>query len=367
MLRPSPRHFAALTCAWCILACGGERPDPSPPPLPAVRATADTLALARAIDRAANLDPLNSLLVFHRDSLIVERYFGGMSAGRAVNVKSVSKTVLSPLIGIALRDSLLRSLDQPVSELLPEYFEADTNDDRRHITLRHLMSMTAGLEGTSFQNYGPWVTSPNWVRFALNQPVVCRPGECREYSTGNTHLLAVILSRQAGTDLITWARRVLFDDLEISLRPWDRDPQGYYLGGNNMRFTPRELATFGRLFLDSGRWKGIQLVPREWIDRSWTVVNRSRWNGSGYGNLWWTRRFNGETVRFGWGYGGQFMFVIPRLDLVVVVTSSLTNRPTGVRHNSRVYDLLACYIIPAFREETVGTACNWRRSQWSTE
>lgn len=347
-------------------ACTDERVDPDPPRLPAVRATPDTTTLAGAVRRAATLDPLNSLLVLHRDSLVVERYFRGMTAGHTVNVKSVSKTVLSPLVGIALRDSLLRDLDQPIYELLPEYFEGDTGSVRYRITLRHLLSMTAGLEGTSFQNYGPWVTSPDWIRFALRQPVVCSPGRCREYSTGNTHLLAVILSRQAGTDLITWARQALFDELGIPLRPWDRDPQGYYLGGNNMRFTARELVTFGRLFLDSGRWHGRQLVPRSWIERSWTVVNRSRWNGNGYGYLWWTRRFNGETVHFAWGYGGQFVFVIPRLELVVVVTSSLANRPPGVRHNPRVYDLLACYVIPAFREDLAEPSCSWRRSRWST-
>lgn len=367
MSLPSPAYLAILTCALAVVACAGDRADPDPPPLPAVRLSADSAALTRVVVHAAELDPLNSLLVFHRDSLVVESYFRGMRADRAVNVKSVSKTILSPLVGIAIRDSLLEGVDQPLHELLPEYFDGDGSGVKRRITLRHLMTMTAGLEGTSFENYGPWVTSSNWVRFALNQSALCAPGRCREYSTGNTHLLSVILSRQAGTDLVTWARDVLFDDLDVRLRPWDRDPQGYYLGGNNMRFTPRELVTFGRLFLDSGRAEGRQLVPWEWIERSWSIVTRSRWNGNGYGYLWWTRRINGETVRFGWGYGGQFVFVIPRLSLVVVVTSSLENRPRGVRHNPRVYDLLGCYVIPAFREAVPDPGCHWRRNVWATE
>ncbi|MDX1390720.1 MAG: hypothetical protein R3344_16140, partial [Acidobacteriota bacterium] len=132
---------------------------------------------------------------------------------------------------------------------------------------------------------------------------------------------------------------------------------------NNMRLTPREMVAFGRLFLDSGRVNGNQLVPWEWIERSWTPVARSRWSGAGYGYLWWSRVFNGEVVRYGWGYGGQFVFVIPRLALVVAVTSSLVDRPRGIRHNPRVYDLLGCYVIPAFREEPFDPGCRWRRGR----
>lgn len=352
-----------LALAGLLCACRTDRAvEHGPPPLPAPRAAADTRALAVAEAQAQALDPLNSLLIFHRDTLVVERYFRGMHADRAVNVKSVSKTLLSPLVGIAIRDSLIVGPEQPLPELLPEYFQGDVQPLKWHLTVHHLLSMTTGLESTSFRNYGAWVSSRNWVRFALEQPVVCPPGGCRTYSTGNTHLLGVILSRQARADLRTWSQEVLFDDLGIRLQPWDRDPQGHYLGGNNMRLTPRDLIAFGRLFLDSGRVDGRQLVPWVWIEQSWRVRGRSRWNGHGYGYLWWTRRINGETVRFAWGYGGQFLFLVPRLDLAVVVTSSLEDRPRGVRHNPRVYDLLGCYVIPAFRTEDRDGPCHWRRS-----
>jgi len=318
--------------------------------------------LARAVAHAEILDPLNSLLILHRDSLVTEAYFRGMQSDRPVNVKSVSKTILSPLVGIAIRDSLLGGPEDQLVDLFPADLDGDREPEKVQVTLHHLLSMTTGMEGTSFRNYGPWVSSRNWVRHALARPMVCAPGRCMTYSTGNTHLLSVLLSRRAGTDLISWGRAVLFDELEISLRPWDRDPQGHYLGGNNMRFTPRELMRFGRLFLDSGRANGRQLVPWEWIDQSWNVYTRSRWNGHRYGYLWWTRQMNGETVRFAWGYGGQFLFLVPRLDLGVVVTSSLTHRPDDARHNPRVYDLLACYVIPAFREDAGNGSCHWRRA-----
>lgn len=331
-----------------------------PPPLPAARAIADPILLLRSGARALELDPINSLLVFHRDSLVLEQYYRGMRSDRPVNVKSLSKSLLSPLVSIAIRDSLIRGLDQPIRELLPRDFAWDTDSVKAQVTVRHLLSMSAGLQSTSFDNYGPWVTSRNWVQFALAQPLLCAPGTCYEYSTGNTHLLSAILTRAAGADLISWGNRVLFRELGVPLRPWDRDPQGTYLGGNNMRFTPRELVTFGRLFRDSGRVNGRELISPAWIAESWEPRQYSPWNGNGYGYLWWSRDINREAVRFAWGYGGQFLFIVPRLELVVVITSSLTARPQGVRHNPQVYELLGCYVIPAFREEAGMIPCDWR-------
>jgi len=354
-------RFAPLLPLALLAACGAEPGHrPSPPPLPAPRAAADSILLLRAGARAAELDPINSFLVFHRDSMMLERYYRGMRASRAVNVKSISKTILSPLVAIAIRDSLISGLDQPIRELLPRDFAWETDSLKRQVTVRHLVAMSSGLRSTSFDNYGRWVTSPDWVRFALEQPLLCAPGTCYEYSTGNTHLLSAILSRRAGTDLISWSNRVLFRELGMPLRGWDRDPQGAYLGGNNMQFTPRELVTFGRLFLDSGRVNGREVISPAWIAESWETRQYSPWNGNGYGYLWWSRDINREAVRFGWGYGGQFLFVVPRLDLVVVVTSSLTARPAGVRHNPQVYDLLGCYVLPAFREADDPATCNWR-------
>lgn len=335
----------------CAPADANEGP-PAPPPLPALRTTPDPDLLARALARAEALAPLNSFVVWHADSVLAEGYYRGMRADRAVNIKSASKTLLSPLVGIALRDSLLPGLDAPLTTLFPEIARDST---WQGVTLRHLLTHTTGRETTSFQFYGPWVTSRNWVRYALNQPAVCPPGTCMTYSTGNTHLVGVLLARAAGENLIRYGSRVLFDSLGIRIRPWDRDPQGFYLGGNNMHLTPRELLRFGRLYLDSGRVGDAQLVPKAWIAQAWGEYAVSPWNGNRHGYLWWTRTINRETVHFAWGYGGQFVFVVPRLDLVMVVTSSLTNRPPGSgRHNQRVYDLLGCYVMPVVREGACG-------------
>lgn len=322
------------------------------PELPSPDGPLEPARLDSMLARAARMRPLSSLLVWHRGELAVEQYYQGMRKTRAVNLKSVSKTILSPLVGIALRDSLFTGVDQPIRELLPEYFarlDASSADDPRkdEIRLRHLLDMSAGLETTSFRNYGPWVSSADWGWDQLRRPLECRPGRCFEYSTGSTHLVGIALAKAAGTDLRRYARRVLFDPMGIELPVWDRDPQGNYLGGNNMALRPLDLLSIGRLYLDGGRWEGRQLVPEDWIRGSWQARFRSPWNGHGFGHLWWSDRWGGETAHFAWGYGGQYLVIVPRLELVIVATSALERRERGhTRDMRRFFDR---YAIPAFR------------------
>lgn len=323
-----------------------ETVGPPAPPL----YHADRLEVLLA--QADSMPTLTSLLIARRDSLIVERYYGRFRPDQSVNVKSVSKTLLSPMVGIAIRDGLLDSVDQPLAELLPDYYEAlgrrGALDPRKEdLRLRHLLSMRTGLETTSFRNYGAWVASSDWAYDQLRRPMVCDPDECHVYSTGATHLLGVILARRAGKSLRRYMIDELFHPLSIPLGEWDRDPQGRYLGGNNMSLRPRDMLKFGQLFLDGGSYGGRQLVPESWIRQSWTTVGNSPWNGHGYGYLWWTDTWGGERAYFAWGYGGQYIVVVPALDLVVVVTSSAANRSRGyTRRLRRFFDY---YVVPAFR------------------
>ena len=298
------------------------------------------------LTQAASLNPLNSLLISWKGEIVAERYYRGMRANRTVNVKSVSKSLISPLVGIAIRDSLLEGVHQKLVDLLPDYASHIEETHRDEILLHHVLSMTTGLEGTSFQNYGPWVASSDWIKFALERPAVCHPSSCMTYSTGNSHLISVILSEVSGENLHSYARDVLFRPLGIPLYAWDRDPLGYYLGGNNMALRPRDMMRFGEMLKDEGQYNGVQLVPASWIKRMWDVYAISPWNGHRHGYFWWSRTFGGERTHFAWGYGGQYIFIVPRLDLVVVMTSSLTNRPRGVDHNRVVQEFLAEEIIP---------------------
>ena len=325
---------------------GPEFVGPPNPPL------YDEARLERMLAAADDLPALTSLLIARSDSLIVERYYNGMRADQAVNVKSVSKTLLSPMVGIAIRDGLLEGVEQPLSELLPDYYERlrarDNRDPRKEeIRLRHLLTMQTGLETTSFGNYGAWVASRDWAWDQLRRPLECDPGECHSYSTGTSHLLSVILTRQSGTSLRRYMRDELLGPMGIPLGEWDRDPQGNYLGGNNMPLRPVDMLKLGQLFADGGRYEGRQLVPEAWIEESWVPRGRSPWNGHRFGYLWWTDRWGGETAHFAWGYGGQFIVIVPTLDLVIVATSSLQS---GARGNSRrLWRFFDRSVVPAFQ------------------
>jgi CubicO group peptidase (beta-lactamase class C family) len=206
--------------------------------------------------------------------------------------------------------------------------------------------MQAGLEPTSFGNYGRWVASSNWVRFALQRPFVDEPGGRMLYSTGNTHMLSAILTRATGMSTLAYARAKLARPLGIELAAWTRDPQGIYFGGNEMVLRPRELLAFGELYRNGGRHDGRQIVPEDWIRASWTQRATSPFNGHGYGLGWWMRSMRGYDVYFAWGYGGQYVFIVPQLELTVVTTSDAVSPREG-DHNRALHRLLVEYLIPA--------------------
>jgi CubicO group peptidase (beta-lactamase class C family) len=219
--------------------------------------------------------------------------------------------------------------------------------------------MRTGLESTSFWNYGRWVTSRNWVRYALAQPVIAPRGSAGPmiYSTGSTHLLSAIITRATGMSTYRYAERYLAAPLGIRLRGWTTDPQGIYFGGNDMRMTPRDMLALGRLYLAGGRAQAgapgmyRQVLPRTWVDSSWVARTRSDWSGHEYGYGWWIRSAwspNGRhPVYYAWGYGGQFIFVVPSVELVVVATSDAEVRSREQGHLEAVHALLDQEIIPA--------------------
>jgi CubicO group peptidase (beta-lactamase class C family) len=299
-------------------------------------AQSDSLA---AIYRAAARTPLlTSLLVSQSGRIVHQGYYHGLRAGQAVNVKSVSKSVLSALVGIAIEEGKLRETDR-ISDLLPEYFTNIRDPAKRGLTVRHFITMTTGLESTSFDNYGAWVNSRDWVRYALQRPAVCATGACMSYSTGNSHLLSVVLAKRTGMSTRAYAQQKLFRPLGIQLAGWARDPQGNDFGGNDMRFTPRDMLRFGELYRMNGVHDGRRIIPAEWIRKSWGEYATSPWNGHRYGYMWWTREYAGMKVRFAWGYGGQFIFVVPDRQLVIVATSS-TSRGRDPRHLGAIHDLV---------------------------
>jgi CubicO group peptidase (beta-lactamase class C family) len=278
--------------------------------------------------------------VSHRGRLIMERYLNGRRATQHANVKSVSKSVISTLIGIAIAQKHIPGVREPIATYFPAHLRGEANAAKRAITIEDLLSMRSGLESTSGRNYGAWVTSKHWVRYALTRELETRPGAEMEYSTGNTHLLSAILTIATKKSTWQYAQEVLAKPLGFSLARWPQDPQGIYFGGNDMLFTPRQLIAYGELYLQRGRRGEQQVVPSRWVDDSFVPRGRSDFNDQQYGYGWWMREFAGEQAYFAWGFGGQYVFVIPRLELVVVTTSSTATGEERRGHRRTIFGLL---------------------------
>jgi CubicO group peptidase (beta-lactamase class C family) len=302
---------------------------------------------ARVLEQTKQLVRLRSLLISINGELVEERYFNGARAAQPANLKSASKSILSALVGIAFDRGHLVNLHDAIGKFFPEHLTATNDARKRAITIADLLTMRSGLESTSNVNYGRWVQSGNWVRHALARPLVEEPGGQMIYSTGNSHLLSALLTKVTGMSTYEFARRHLAGPLGISLAPWARDPQGIYLGGNEMHLTPRAMLAFGELYMNGGRAGGKQVISETWIKESFTPRTRSRWSGREYGYGWWIDTLGGHRAYYAWGHGGQFIFVVPGLKLVVV-TTSLPSPGEGRREHQRaIYDLMVQDLIPA--------------------
>ena len=302
-------------------------------PVPADQVGLDADRLEQAVDDIGALEGVHGVLIARHGRLVAERYFRGTAGHRPHNLKSASKSVLSALAGLAVEEGVL-DLDQPIADVLPE--AADLDDPRKQaITVRHLLTMTSGLESTSFGNYGSWVGSRNWVRAALARPLEAEPGTRFSYSTGGTHLLSATLAGAAGKSTHDFARQHLFAPLGIRHSAWARDRQGIHVGGNNLSLLPRDMLKFGQLYLNRGRWGGRQILPWQWVDESTRPGlagprGRGRIYG-GYGYLWWLRPPTERGAYIASGYGGQYIYVSPAEDLVVVVISTEVSKGRGWR------------------------------------
>ena len=318
-------------------------------------AACDRALLADAVRSAEALPRLKGMIVSRDGQIVLERYWRGAGPDRRTNVKSVSKSVLSALVGIAIARGDLRGVDQRVADVLPERFGPRVEPVKRAITVGHLLSMTAGLESTSFGDYGAWVQSRDWVGYVLSRPMEAAPGERMVYSTGSTHLLSAVLTRATGQSTYAYARRHLAGPLGIELRPWQRDPQGIYFGGNDMYLTPREMLRFGELYLDGGAYRGRQVVPRAWVEESFRPRTRSGWSGHAYGYGWWAKESGGHPVYFAWGYGGQYVFVAPSLRMVAVFVSE-ADGPRDPGHLPAIHAILDDLLVPAAEQALRGRA-----------
>lgn len=294
---------------------------------------------------AAELSRVHSVVVAYDGEIIHEHHQGGPGVASPANIKSLSKTVLAAITGAAIEAGIVESTDQPMVELFGEHLPSGTDPKVSDITVAHLLALQAGLERTSGSNYGAWVASANWVNDAITRPFVDEPGGQMLYSTGTSHLLSAALTHASGETTHSLAQRLLGDPLNITIRPWLRDPQGIYFGGNDMQLSPRALIEVGELYRNDGivineAGDEQRVLPAGWVQASWQPRGTSRWTGDGYGYGWFITQLAGEDVYYGRGYGGQALYVIPEREMTVAITSDPTPPSPGGQFQQQLNRLL---------------------------
>ena len=326
-------------------AAGETAPDPKPAPF--------QWEVGAPEDHGMDPDVLQALhaalpgsgiyaMVTVKDGVIIDEYYEeGYNEDSLFQVHSASKSVTGALVGIALEEGLIDSIDDPISKYLPQALE-QADPRKAQITIRDLLTQTSGLEwyewGSGPSNWQEFRSAENWVDYILGRRLLYEPGTLFNYSTGNTHLLSAILQEVTGMSQEAYCRSRLFDPLGISGEAhWGTDPQGVVDGGNGLVISARDAARFGQLFLDGGAWQGEQLVPAAWVAESTTAQNNGAGDATGsYGYQWWMRSFTtggyntyatpyptaSYDVYFAFGHGGNFIHVIPELHMVNVIVSS---------------------------------------------
>ncbi|WP_018388247.1 serine hydrolase [Ancylobacter sp. FA202] len=306
-------------------------------------------ALTAVLDRAGELAPLRTVLVSRDGERLAARGYAGGRVDRPTNIKSASKSILAILAGIAIDKGVLEGAEQKIAPLLKADLPADPDPRLSEITLGNLLSMQAGLERTSGTFYGAWIASPNWVRSALARPFVDEPGGQMLYSTGSSHLVSAILTRASGRSTLALARDWLGSIEGFEIADWERDKQGIYFGGNQMAMRPTSLLAFTETCRSGGRNRaGEQVIPPDWIAQCWQVRTASRFTGDAYGYGWFTRPIDGARAHYGWGYGGQMLYVVPERGVSLVMTST-THAPSGRTGHRDAVHALAGEILAALR------------------
>jgi CubicO group peptidase (beta-lactamase class C family) len=289
---------------------------------------------------AGEFGEVHSLLVVRHGYLVNEAYFRNWGGDDLHPAFSVTKSVTSALVGIARGRNEMPELDTTVRSLLPEYgFVANPSAAKNAITLDDVLTMRAGLQ---WDEFGYDYTDPrnpviemhaslDWLKFVLDLPMAWWPGTHYNYSTGYTILLAGVLRNTTGMEASEYAAFHLFGPLGIGAWDWNHSPRGLTDTGGGLSLRPRDLAKFGQLFLQQGLWRGTPVVPADWVALS-TQPHIDLGGGWGYGYQW--RRMPGSpednsSFPFAWGWGGQFVFVVPAVDMVVVSTAGNYQNQAG--------------------------------------
>jgi CubicO group peptidase (beta-lactamase class C family) len=305
----------------------------------------DSTQLEQASTAVGNRAYMWSFLVIRHDALVFERYYHGSAKNQSNNVHSASKSIWGAAIGIAIDQGLIPNADATIASILPASYVSVMSTQTKTVKVRDLLNMTSGIDWTEDETETQIQRTPDWITAILELPNATTPGSTFNYSTGNAHLNAGVLTAAVHGTACEFIHKHLLAPMGVVAEHWGRDPQGYFSGGYNFYLTPRELAKFGLLYLHNGNWHGTQLVPAAWVEASMTNQVDAGTPYS-YGYDFWLRDIAGHHVAMAWGFAGQMIFIIKDLDLVVVMTTNTHD------FNKDVFDgtsIIETNVIPAVR------------------
>ncbi|WP_025698891.1 serine hydrolase domain-containing protein [Paenibacillus forsythiae] len=305
--------------------------------------SADPAALGMDAELLSELEPviqseysnINGIVVARNGYIAYEKYNHGYGPDDPHHVASVTKSIISALIGIAIDAKYIKSTDQKVLDFFPEYVPATADRQKREITIRHLLTMTAPYPFEDWHEpLDKLCIEPDWVKYTLDMLGQQGSIGAFKYSTAGAHLLSAIITRSTGTSAREFANERLFKpvgmkeipDYEMNsfgfedlfgkaVKGWVKDPGGNSTGGWGLTLTPRDMARFGVLYLNHGIWDNSQIIPGTWIDET-TAMNPHH-----YGYLWWLREEDGVCAYLALGDGGNVICCIPDKNLVIAIAS----------------------------------------------
>jgi CubicO group peptidase (beta-lactamase class C family) len=324
--------------------------------------------LDEAVERG-ELPNLHAVVVARHGRLVLERYYEGpderwgQPLGTVIfgpevkhDVRSISKSIVGLLYGIALDEGRVPGLDEPLVDQFPAYDDLRVDPQRRRMTVAHALTMTLGTEWDESLPYSDPRNSeiamelaPDRYRFVLDRPIVAEPGSQWEYNGGATAVLAHLIAKGTGTPLFDYARDKLFGPLGIADVEWIRGTNGEPAAASGLRLRPRDLARIGQLVLNQGSWEDRQIVPRSWLEASFETPVPAE-DELEYGYQWWLGRGRVDGRRWiaGFGNGGQRLVIVPDLDLAVVVLAGNYNRPDAWKLSATIMGEI---LLPALRQD----------------
>jgi CubicO group peptidase (beta-lactamase class C family) len=309
--------------------------------------SADQLAVADQQIIAAYSD-VTGVVVVRGGGIAFERYYGSdYGQEDPVKIRSITKSVTGTLIGMAVDDGLL-ALDSTLGELIPDLIPVGADPLTPTITVENLLTMTSGWAWDIHADYPTLIAADNYSKLTLSLPVAYTPGSFYAYNTGGSHLLSVIVESVTGVRTIEFADKRLFGPIGINRPRWQRSPEGPVCGGFGLELTARDLAQFGLLALRFGEWDGEHLISPNWFAAATTYQSSGDSTGfAAYGYQWWVIPESPYGAYFGLGYGSNYLYVAPALDLMVVVLKGFETPPNPV---SIVRPLIEGYFLPAVTE-----------------